>query len=77
MYGLQAIPLLDHLYNVRANALLSYWEPCVTCAIDMIRLTDDYVTTPMHLSICIMLYALASNNVHNRLTNEVCAVTEI
>ena len=49
----------------------------MTCAIDMIRLTDDYMTTPMHLSICIMLYALASNNVHNRLTNEVCAVTEI
>ena len=77
MYGLQAIPLLDHLYNIRANTRLSYWEPCVTCAIDMIRLTDDYMTTPMHLSICIMLYALASNNVHNRLTNEVCAVTEI
>ena len=79
MYGLQAIPLLDHLYDVRANKLLSYWEPCVTCAIDMIRLTDDYMTTPMHLSICIMLYALhwLVTMYLIELTVEVGAVTEI
>ena len=38
-----------------ASTLLSYWEPCVTCAIDMIRLTDDYMTTPMHLSVSFAL----------------------
>ena len=67
-----------HLYNVRATTLLSYWEPYVTCVIDMIRLTDDYMTTPIYQSICIICFMhwLVTMYVLE-LAVEVCAVTEI